>query len=77
MIKAEGPEAYSDAPTLVNDSVLPPGEEWPLHAGDRIAFGKLEFLGIQYHVRSALSQAADLEEWAGQVPGHCQGLGPL
>jgi anti-anti-sigma regulatory factor len=54
-------DMYSDAPTLVNDSVLPPGEEWPLHAGDRIAFGKLEFL-IQYHEK-ALSQR-DLEEWA-------------
>jgi hypothetical protein len=51
----------SPAPTLVNDSLLPPGEEWPLHAGDRIAFGKLEFL-IQYHERQ-LSQR-DLEEWA-------------
>src|SRR5204863_7199088 len=31
-------DMYGDKPTLVNDSVLPPGEEWPLHAGDRIAF---------------------------------------
>src|SRR5450755_2932361 len=37
----------SDAPTMVNDSLLPPGEEWPLHAGDQIAFGNLQFM-IQY-----------------------------
>src|SRR5205085_10009912 len=54
-------DMYSDSPTLVNDSVLPPGEEWPLHAGDLIAFGKLEFL-VQYHERQ-LSRR-DLEEWA-------------
>ncbi|HWY88608.1 MAG TPA: FHA domain-containing protein [Gemmataceae bacterium] len=51
----------SGAPTMVNDSLLPPGEEWPLHAGDRIAFGNLEFM-IQYH-EHALSRR-DLEEWA-------------
>src|SRR5688572_5950953 len=34
----------SGEPTTVNDSLLPPGEEWPLHAGDRIAFGNLEFM---------------------------------
>lgn len=50
-----------DYKTLVNDSVMPPGEEWPLHAGDRIAFGKLEFM-IQYREKP-LSQK-DLEEWA-------------
>jgi anti-anti-sigma regulatory factor len=50
-----------DAPTVVNDSVLPPGEEWPLHAGDRIAFGSLEFM-IQYQEKE-LSRR-DLEEWA-------------
>lgn len=51
----------SGEPTLVNDSLLPPGEEWPLHAGDRIAFGKLEFM-VQCREK-ALSQK-DLEEWA-------------
>src|SRR5437588_9215846 len=30
--------------TLVNGSVMSPGAEWPLHAGDRIAVGSLEFL---------------------------------
>lgn len=47
--------------TLVNESLLPPGEEWPLHAGDRISFGSLEFM-IQYR-EQALSRK-DLEEWA-------------
>src|SRR5262245_3382407 len=26
----------ADHPTLVNGSLVPPGEEWPLHAGDRL-----------------------------------------
>ncbi len=59
--KAERPETDSGPPNLVNDSVVPPGEEWPLHAGDIIAFGKLEFM-IQYNEK-ALSKR-DLEEWA-------------
>src|SRR5260370_1013998 len=50
--------------TLVTGTVIPPGEEWPLHGGDRIAVGNLEFM-IQYHEK-ALSQR-DLEEWA----AHC------
>ncbi len=53
--KSEGPEVDSGPPNLVNDSVVPPGDEWPLHAGDIIAFGKLEFM-IQYHEK-ALSSA--------------------
>jgi anti-anti-sigma regulatory factor len=48
-------------PTLVNGELIPPGVEWPLHAGDRIALGKLEFM-IQYREKP-LSQR-DLEEWA-------------
>ena len=48
-------------PTLVNGDLAPPGEEVPLHAGDRISVGKLEFL-VQFRER-ALSQR-DLEEWA-------------
>ena len=48
-------------PTLVNGAVISPGEEWPLHAGDRIAVGRLEFM-IQYREKP-LSQR-DLEEWA-------------
>lgn len=51
----------SGEPTMVNDSLLPPGQEWPLHAGDRISFGNLEFM-IQYREKP-LSQR-DLEEWA-------------
>jgi anti-anti-sigma regulatory factor len=47
--------------TEVNGSVVPPGEEWPLHAGDRVAVGNLEFM-IQYREKP-LSQR-DLEEWA-------------
>src|SRR4051794_36784181 len=37
----------SGQPTIVNDEVLPPGVEWPLHAGDLIEVGPLEFM-IQY-----------------------------
>ena len=51
----------SDWPTLVNDSLLPPGEEWPLHAGDMVAFGNLLFL-VQYSERQLSKK--DLEEWA-------------
>jgi anti-anti-sigma regulatory factor len=51
----------SGQPTLINSNVVPPGEEWPLHAGDRIAVGNLEFM-IQYREKP-LSQR-DLEEWA-------------
>jgi anti-anti-sigma regulatory factor len=47
--------------SLVNGTVIPPGEEWPLHAGDRIDVGNLEFM-IQYREKP-LSQR-DLEEWA-------------
>src|SRR3954465_3053712 len=47
--------------TLVNGSVMPPSEEWPLHAGDRIGVGSLEFLvQLQEHALSG----KDLEEWA-------------
>lgn len=47
--------------TLVNGELVPPGEERPLHAGDRIAISKAEFV-IQFQEK-ALSQR-DLEEWA-------------
>lgn len=47
--------------TLVNGKVVTPGEEWPLHAGDRLEIGPLEFL-VQFHEKP-LSQR-DLEEWA-------------
>lgn len=47
--------------TIINGDLLPPGEEWPLHAGDRIEVGPLEFL-VQFHEKQ-LSQR-DAEEWA-------------
>ncbi|MCI0464300.1 MAG: FHA domain-containing protein [Gemmataceae bacterium] len=51
----------SGLPTLVNGELLPPGEQWPLHANDRLSLGPLEFL-IQFHEKQ-LSQR-DAEEWA-------------
>jgi anti-anti-sigma regulatory factor len=51
----------SGQPTLINDNLLPPGEEWPLHAGDKIDVGGLHFM-VQFHEK-ALS-GRDLEEWA-------------
>jgi hypothetical protein len=47
--------------TLVNAEVVPTGEEWPLHAGNMIELGPLEFM-IQF-TEKTLSQR-DLEEWA-------------
>jgi anti-anti-sigma regulatory factor len=47
--------------TLVNGSVMPPGEEWPLHKGDHLEVGPFEFV-LQFREK-ALSQR-DLEEWA-------------
>lgn len=51
----------SGKPTLVNGSAIPTGAEWPLHTGDRIAIGTLEFL-VEFR-EHALAQK-DLEEWA-------------
>ncbi len=51
----------SGFPTLLNGELVPPGEEWPCHAGDLLEIGPLDFM-IQMHER-ALSQR-DLEEWA-------------
>jgi anti-anti-sigma regulatory factor len=48
-------------PTFVNDDELPEHAEWPLHAGDHIRVGPLEFM-IQFREKP-LSQR-DLEEWA-------------
>lgn len=48
-------------PTLVNGSELPGSEEWPLHKGDTVAAGPLEFR-ISFSEKQ-LSQR-DLEEWA-------------
>lgn len=47
--------------TVVNGSAVQSGSEWPLHDGDRIEVGNLEFK-IKFHEK-ALSQR-DLEEWA-------------
>jgi anti-anti-sigma regulatory factor len=47
--------------TYVNGETLPQHAEWPLHAGDRIKVGPLEFV-IQFREKP-LSQR-DLEEWA-------------
>ncbi|HXG10955.1 MAG TPA: FHA domain-containing protein [Gemmataceae bacterium] len=51
----------SGQPTLVNGELVPPGEEWPLHAKDRLVVGPLEFI-VQFREKP-LSQR-DLEEWA-------------
>ncbi len=51
----------SGNPTLVNGAVIPPGQEWPLHKGDRISLGTLEFL-VEFR-EHALSQE-DVEEWS-------------
>ncbi len=54
-------DLHSGEPTLVNGELVPAGSEWPLHAGDRIAVGPLEFM-VQFREKP-LSQR-DLEEWA-------------
>src|SRR5262245_37987476 len=51
----------SGLPTYINNDVLPGHAEWPLHAGDKIRVGPLEFV-IQFREKP-LSQR-DLEEWA-------------
>ena len=47
--------------TVVNGEVMTISEEWPLHAGDTLGIGPMQFM-IQYREK-ALSQR-DLEEWA-------------
>jgi len=47
--------------TLVNGSAIAPGAEWPLHPGDRISVGPLEFM-IQFREKALAKK--DLEEWA-------------
>jgi len=51
----------SSGTTYINGEAMPENAEWPLHAGDKIKIGPLEFV-IQFRER-ALSQR-DLEEWA-------------
>jgi hypothetical protein len=47
--------------TLVNGEVLPPDTAWPLHAGDMLTMGPLEFM-VQFS-EAPMSQK-DVEEWA-------------
>jgi anti-anti-sigma regulatory factor len=54
-------DLHSRCPVLVNSALVPPGEEWPLHKGDLLQVGKLEFM-LQFREKP-LSQR-DLEEWA-------------
>jgi hypothetical protein len=51
----------SGEPTMLNGEMVSPGEEWPVHAGDRLEVGPLGFM-IQFREK-ALS-GKDLEEWA-------------
>ncbi len=51
----------SGHPTLVNGELLPPGKEWPIHAGDRVRVGPVELL-VQFREPTLAQQ--DLEEWA-------------
>jgi hypothetical protein len=47
--------------TVVNGETLHPGAEWPLHAGDLLTVGPLQFL-VQF--TEAVLSKRDLEEWA-------------
>lgn len=47
--------------TSVNGEVMPEGEEWPLHAGDKIDVGPL---GFMINFREKQLNQRDLEEWA-------------
>src|SRR5262249_28814117 len=47
--------------TLLNGELVPPGEEYACHAGDRLVIGPLQFV-IQFR-ETPLSQR-DLDEWA-------------
>jgi predicted component of type VI protein secretion system len=51
----------SGHPTIVNGTEMTSGEEWPLHAGDHIVVGPLQFM-IQYREKELSKK--DLEEWA-------------
>jgi pSer/pThr/pTyr-binding forkhead associated (FHA) protein/anti-anti-sigma regulatory factor len=54
----------SGQPTHVNDQQLPPSEEWPLHKGDRLTVGPLEFK-VSFHERPLTRR--DMDEWALRV----------
>lgn len=47
--------------TMLNGEVMPTSEEWPLHKGDRVAVGPLEFM---INFREKQLNQRDLEEWA-------------
>jgi hypothetical protein len=47
--------------TILNGENLPADEEWPIHAGDHLAVGPLEFL-VQFN--EAHMSKKDAEEWA-------------
>jgi anti-anti-sigma factor len=51
----------SGKPTFVNGQTLPPSEEWPVHKGDTVRVGPLEF---RVSVRQKDLSQRDLEEWA-------------
>lgn len=51
----------SDNSTVVNGSTMPPSEEWPIHAGDHLSVGNLDFM-IQFSEMTLNKR--DLEEWA-------------
>lgn len=47
--------------TMINGEVMPSSEEWPLHKGDKVAVGPLEFM---INFRETQLNHRDLEEWA-------------
>lgn len=47
--------------TYVNNQLVPPETEWPLHKGDRLAVGPLEFL-VEFHEKQLAQR--DAEAWA-------------
>lgn len=51
----------SEQGTCVNGARMPPSEEWPLHTGDRIVVGPLEFMA---QFTEQVLQKNDAEEWA-------------
>ncbi len=54
----------SGLPTLVNGDPLPASEEWPLHKGDLVAVGPLQFK-VSFHEKQLNKR--DLDEWALRV----------
>ena len=51
----------SGEPTTLNGELVPPGEEWPMHAGDQLEVGTISFV-VQF--REKPLSGRDLEEWA-------------